>query len=463
MNKDLPQKTLKKNVKNQPMPFRLENPGKEINEEKIFTTLKENLEEYKKMFDNSNEPKYLYWDKFKFKFPSDSELSTEDKWYLVRQLRNLSSIEIPVKSGNEKHFKWLKLPSSDELLHKIDMFAGGRLFNKNLNISPTNKNTFLNRGIIEEAIASSQLEGAHTTRKAARDFLVSKRSPKNESEQMILNNYKTINAIADSFKNQKLSRSLLFEMHSMLTENTVNKTEQHRFRKDNDEIIVQGQIGSEEYTTHVPPNEDFVEKNIDDLIKYANDLDEKFSHPITKAIFLHFWIGYLHPFTDGNGRLARAIFYWYLLRKDYWTFMYLPISTILKKSPLQYAMAYIYTEQDNLDITYFYDFNIQKIIQAIGEFEQYLDTKLDENRIIDSSLDKSFDLNDRQKQLIHYLVSDRDPSLSITSYSILHSVTRQTAEKDLKYLEKNKLIYSKKSGKYVKYYPTEKLMAEFSK
>ena len=178
---------------------------------------------------------------------------------------------------------------------------------------------------------------------------------------------------------------MLFELHRMLTYKTVSREEQGRFRKDQDHIVVSGQIGSQEYITHLPPTEMFVKKEIGRLIDYANDQNgEKFIHPIIKAIFLHFWFGYLHPFTDGNGRLARALFYWYLLRKGYWTVMYLPISLVIKRAPVQYAMAYIYSEQDAHDATYFFDFHIRKIMQAMNDFNEYVSRKISENRKIDN-------------------------------------------------------------------------------
>jgi len=318
-NKNLGGKTFKKSKTSGVLPqvFRLEKPNdKEKNWDKVFSLFIQKQEKYKKLLDDSNEPRYIYWDKFKFKFASDEELTVEEKWYLIRQIRNLSSSEVPVKSEPGPFFKWTRLSCVDEHLHKVDMFAGGRLFNKSSILLPTKRNTLLS---IEEAIASSQLEGAHTTRKAAKEFLFNKRAPRNESEYMILNNYKTINAIAEEYKNQNLSRDLLFEIHAMLTDNTVDKSEQHRFRKNSDEIIVQGQIGSEEYITHVPPSENFVNEQIDKLIDYANDVDHKFIHPVIKAIVLHFWIGYLHPFTDGNGRAARLLTQLLLYRMN-WDF-----------------------------------------------------------------------------------------------------------------------------------------------
>lgn len=185
-------------------------------------------------------------------------------------------------------------------------------------------------------------------------------------------------------------------------------------------------------------------------------------HPIIKAIFLHFWFGYLHPFTDGNGRLARALFYWYLLRENYWTFMYLPISMVIKRAPIQYAMAYIYSEQDSYDATYFFDFHIRKIMQALNDFNEYVSRKILENKEIDRIVSKDVHLVDRQKYLIHHLISENDIYITITSHATLNSISRQTAAKDIKQLEKTGLIIGTREGKYIKYRATQKLLEMFS-
>lgn len=439
--------------------FYLEKPdlGK-IDKGKIIEKLEKLGEKFTQFLQSVNEPRYLYWDEVKYKQIPET-LNPEEAWYLVKQFRTYISRLTVIKTEKGDYLKWIRLPYVDEFLHRIDVSSGGQIFASMDVMSESNKQKYISRGILEEAIASSQLEGAHTTRQAAKEMITEKRKPRSKDEQMILNNYHTIIKIDEDYKKQPLSETILFELHRMITYNTVPKEEQGRYRKNQDEIVVRGPIGGQEYITHIPPGENFIKEEIKRLIEYANDENnEKFIHPIIKAIFIHFWFGYLHPFTDGNGRIARALFYWYLLRKEYWTFMYLPISTVIKRAPTQYAMAYIYSEQDAYDITYFFDFHIRKIMQALNDFNEYVSKKILENKEIDKMVSKDIHLVDRQKYLIHHLISEDNTYITISSHAALNNISRQTAAKDIKQLEKRELILGKREGKYIKYRASQKLL-----
>jgi len=438
--------------------YLLEKPNiSKIGGDKVADLLGENSSELFEYFEKANEPKYLYWDKIKRK-SLPNIVSHEEFWFLLKRLRKFSSKKTVLKAESGDFFTWFRLSYTEEYLHKIDIHSGGQMFGLYETISDVHKQKFMSRGIIEEAIASSQLEGAHTTRKAAKKMIMENREPKTESEKMIINNYKTMSALDEEYKKRDLDVDMLFELHSMLTEGTVDPSEQFRFRRNKDEVIVGGQLGNKEYIAHIPPKEKFVKQEILRLINYANDLEQvKFVHPVIKAIFIHFWVGYLHPFVDGNGRLARALFYWYLLRKNYWSFVYLPISTMIKKSPTQYAKAYIYTEQDDFDLTYFYDYHIRKILQALEEFNKYAEKQVLENRKIDGLLKDKIDLNDRQKHLIHYLLADPEGYTTTVSHKTVNGIHRQTAARDLVQLQRHGLLTKKRSGKYVHFIPTAKL------
>lgn len=213
--------------------------------------------------------------------------------------------------------------------------------------------------------------------------------------------------------------------------------------------------------TYIALDREFVEEQIPHLIKFANDEnDQQFIHPLKKAIMLHFWIGLLHPFEDGNGRLARILFYWYMLRKGYWTFSYLSLSERILNSPAQYADAYIYSEQDEYDLNYSIHYNITKLKLAREQFQLYIKEKIAENRQAMHIIQSGFKFNYRQLQLLQYLAKDEQRYTNLSSYHNIHSsIGYVTAVSDLKKLTKEGFLKKVKNGRNVYYYPTAKVRA----
>lgn len=406
---------------------------------------------------------YSHWEKIKH-WEAPDGIQPIEIWATIKFIRNkvLDKKESVVKDETGNSFTWISwLPGLEQFLHEVDMKLGGNLF-VNTQLSDEMQHRLLSRGIMEEAIASSQLEGAHTSRKAAKRIILEGIKPRNKSEQMIVNNYKAMRLIEDELKNKKIDEETLFNLHRILTVDTLEESDIGRYRKDADDIIV-GDDGSRNEIYHVPPKEDFVKKDINRFIEYANNelLDASFVHPVIKAIIIHFWFGYLHPFVDGNGRMARALFYWYLLREKYWAFGYLPLSKIIKNSPAQYRDAYIYTEQDDSDLTYFIDYNLKKIIQAMREFEVYAERKWKENSNMTKIARGKHQLNDRQIQLLRYYYKNKDATTSATTHMKVNETSRLTAMKDLKGLEDRGFVTSKKIGRTVFYYATDKVAVLF--
>lgn len=441
------------------MLYKLKKPNlSKAKEKKALKTLFEQGKEATLIFSliqKTFQPEYLYWDKVKYK-TLPKNISKEEFWLMVKTIRRAQSIKSPIKDKGGDYFTWIKLLELEEFFHEIDLNTGGSLFISKKDVDEKNKQKLISRGIMEEAIASSQLEGANTTRKVAKQFLREGRKPRNESEQMILNSYKTMQLIESEYKNKKIGLDIILELHSIITKdiNSIPEDERGVFRKDKDEIIV-----SDSYEIYYEaPKISFAKNELERFIKFANDeLAGPFIHPVIKAIMLHFWIGYLHPFTDGNGRLARTMFYWYLLKKDYWAFSYLPISKVIKESPVQYGNAYIYSEQDDLDLTYFIDYNIRKIKISIKEFEKYLERKSKENLKMNKLSRIKYNLNERQIQLLQYLSEDKNEKTSLNVHMNIYQVTKMTAIKDLKNLEELEFLTSKKQGRNVYYYATDKI------
>lgn len=440
---------------------KIENPDISGVDNKKVTGLFQN-EKVRALVRKSFSP-YVHWEKVKHWPPNDGVTNLE-LWAVIKSLRSVFDRKnTVVKNENGTFFSWTPwIPQLEQFLHEIDMQLGGNLFLSGNQISDELQHRLLSRGVMEEAIASSQLEGAHTSRKAAKQILLEGRKPKNKDEQMIVNNYQAMRLIETEMKNKKLDQEFLFSLHNILTKDTLEKSEIARYRKDDDEIVV-GDDGAKNEIYHIPPKEAFVKREIKRFIAYANNelQDAVFTHPVIKAIIIHFWIGYLHPFVDGNGRMARALFYWYLLREKYWAFGYLPLSKAIKNSPSQYRDAYMYTEQDDNDLTYFIEYNINKINQAMREFEVYAERKWKENTRMAKIARDKYQLNDRQIQLLRYYYKNKDVTTSITTQMKVYETSRITAMKDLRGLESQGFLTSKKVGRTVYYHATEKITGLF--
>jgi len=243
---------------------------------------------------------YLYWDKVKYMAPKGTDKQV--LWQAVKIQRLLNAQDI--KFGNYTfHFTVTK--NMLALLHNFDMNLGGSLGTKSI-IPATDKNYYLISSIMEEAIASSQMEGASTTRRIAKDMLRKKLKPINKSQQMIVNNYETISKISKD-KQADFTIEGLLNIHRSIANKTLdNPEEEGVFRKNDDIFVVDGITG---HVAHTPPSFTEIDAMIKDLCIFANnDNSENFIHPIIKGIIIHFVLAYIHPFVDGNGRTARSFF-----------------------------------------------------------------------------------------------------------------------------------------------------------
>jgi Fic family protein len=295
------------------------------------------------------------------------------------------------------------------------------------------KKRYLVSSIMDEAIASSQIEGAVTTRKQAKEMLRKNIKPKNKSEQMILNNYITIKHIVD-IKDEPITTEKLLEIHQLISNQTLaDKKDEGAFRSDNDVKVIDVSNGK---IVHSPPDYQDISKLMEEVFLFFNkDKNGQFIHPIVKGCIVHFMIGFIHPFADGNGRTARALFYWYLLKNGYWLTEYLSISRLIVKSKAQYARAYQYTELDENDLTYFIIYNIKTMQLAFDGLIEYIQLKTNEKRQI-LNFQKIKGINQRQAQILKWVFEDPDLMFSVKEIETRLTTSNQTARTDLTELVK---------------------------
>ncbi len=392
--------------------------------------------------------KYMHWDKLRYHDPPKG-LTAEEWWAAVKISRRALYRELPFTDTNGKPFQYAPFDLIYEQLHEIDVNAGGAFRGGASLNTPGIKDAVYMKSLLEEAITSSQLEGAATTRVVAKDMLMSGRRPRNHSEQMIQNNYQAM-AFIRAMGQTSISKEIIFELQSILTLGTLeDSTDQGHFRRPDDPIKVIDNIDFK--VLHEPPRADELENRVQLLCDFGNAVHEKpFIHPVLKAIILHFQLAYDHPFVDGNGRTARALFYWAMKKNNYWLCEYLSISSILRGAPAKYGRAFLYTETDDNDLTYFILFHLRVIRQAIDQLHQNLEKESLKLRRAENLLRDSktvHDLNNRQMAILEHALRHPHQRYTFKSHQRANNLSYQTARTDLLELAQLKLLDSSKQGK----------------
>lgn len=326
--------------------------------------------------------KYNHWDKFKWRVDRGDDENLA--WLATKIARKAISKPLTILQGqNESYFSYCIPNSLLAQLHQIDtMIGGGYTLSNNdfLVSSDAEKDQYLVKSLMmEEAITSSQLEGASTTRKVAKQILEDNLKPKNKSQQMIVNNFLLMKEVLARQKDD-LSVEMILELHKIATFKAIENQAIPGQLRNNDDICV-GDSYNESF--YQPPASESLNQRLVSLCTFANESHSRedadnFIHPIIKAIILHFMIGYIHPFGDGNGRTARALFYWSMLRSGYWLFEYVSISKLIQEQRNAYDTAFIYTETDDFDLTYFIYNQVEVIIKAIAALKTHINQKKQE-------------------------------------------------------------------------------------
>jgi Fic family protein len=172
----------------------------------------------------------------------------------------------------------------------------------------------------------------------------------------------------------------------------------------------------------------------------------RYIHPLLKGILLHYFVGYIHPFFDGNGRAARAMFYFKSMKNELNYIQLLSVSAYLKEHGAQYEKAFQKVVQNDFDVTYFIDFCLESIHSALIVVSKKVEYLLKVNK-----LQKKSELSSNQIGLLQRMALHKFRTISIEEYARQIEMSREVARKELKRLHEMGLLMESKEGKKLVY------------
>ena len=406
-------------------------------------------------FASLDDSAYLHWDKLRHLSPPDG-LSVRE-WWLALKLKRLGSrLEFPeLRAIDGRTLSVSRHARMDAGVATMDRLLAGRIELPEVTRDGATRDQYVVSSLMEEAIHSSLFEGAVSTREAAKDMLRSNRRPTTRDERMILNNYRAMTRLREMAKSP-LTEAMVLELHRTVTEGTLDNPAMagHIQRPGESRIrIVDDRVNR---VVHTPPSAEHLPERMHRLIEFANADDvsnDQFVHPVLRSILLHFQLAYDHPFHDGNGRTARALFYWSMLRRGYWLVEFFSISRLLYRSRSPYELAYLQVESDEQDATYFVLQQLEVLQQAIDGLYRYVERKSRAQRLLRQHLQGREDLNHRQLALLDHALRNPDALYTHESHANSHRVSTITARSDLQDLVRRKWLNQSKSGKRLVYQP----------
>ncbi|WP_347357288.1 Fic family protein [Bdellovibrio sp.] len=362
---------------------------------------------------------------------SSNWVETKNK---IMRFRKVGAIPLFLKSIDKK-FWFYPADCIYKKAHEIEKL--GLALHEKINKESAFASDFLVNATIEEAITSAIYEGANSTRAKAKELIEKQTPPKNKDEWMLLNNYKALMWIKENHS-APVSEKLINDIHAIVTKNTLTEDDINfsgKYRNDKVFVTSGREIRHEgvEYT------------KLGEVVPEAIELVTKsprYFPSLLKGILLHYFISYIHPYFDGNGRTARTLFYYKAIKNDLKFVELLSVSAYLKNHGKQYERSFEKVVQNDLDITYFIDFNLDALEEALKKVAEKVDFLV---KI--KSIQEGLELSDQQIGLLQKLALHRFRSYDIESYADSIGKSREIARQELKKLADVGLLDESREGK----------------
>lgn len=399
----------------------------------------------KEAFDFLNSPtwikhtheNYRTLDEIKYRL-KDTDLAKTDWEELKKNFikyRKTSCVPLFLESIQKKFWFF----SADCITKKAEQLEkrGTQLHQKIIQNSNFKEEFFLD-SMVEEAITSAIYEGANSTRAQAQELIATERVPKNKDEWMLINNYRAMQWIKEN-RNKSLSTELIKEVHEIVTKNTLEVDDANfsgRFR--NDPVYVRSSLNE---VKHEGVKYELVESSLIEAIQITTN-NQRYFPAVIKGILLHYFIASVHPFFDGNGRTARAIFYFKAMKNNLSFLELLSVSAYLKNHGKQYEKSFEKVIENDFDITYFIDFNLDALLKAIEAVEKKVDYLISL-----TTLREKLKISENQLGLLQRLALNKFKKITIEEYAIRIDKSREIARQELKQLSKLRLLVEEKAGK----------------
>ncbi len=250
---------------------------------------------------------------------------------------------------------------------------------------------------------------------------------------------------------KKLTIQRLFDWHSSLFPTGkmgMQKIRVGKFRNDakGRMQVVSGVLGKE--TIHYQaPNAESIEKEMNVFLEWLNENQQSTKQeidPFIKAAIAHFWFLTIHPFEDGNGRIARAIADMMLARADQTKQRFYSMSSQIRLKRKEYYAILEHSQKQTIDITDWLNWFLNCLLEALYSSDTIIKKVVEKYNFWDKNNQVSF--NQRQRLILNKLLDNFYGNLTSSKYAKLTKCLKDTALRDIQDLIQKKILQKTEAG-----------------
>ena len=317
---------------------------------------------------------------------------------------------------------------------------------------------FIERATLEslilDVVDTSRIEGEFLNPELVRSSIARKLGIENADFLKTPRNIEGIvDVILDATQNfdQPLTKTRLLGWHNSLFQTGFSgyqRIDVAQYRSGGMKVV-SGNFGREKIHFEAP-SADRVPHEMEQFLNWLNN--DTSLDLVLKSIIAHFWFVTIHPFDDGNGRIARAILDMWLAKSDHSNIRFYSLSNQIFKEHKHYHRIIEQTQKGTSDITRYLAWFLGCFERALTAREQNLQIILDKAHFWDRH--KSTNINDRQRFVINFLYDNYNNEvgfLRTSTYAKLAKCSTDTALRDLQDLVAKQMLKAEDTGKKTNY------------
>lgn len=338
-----------------------------------------------------------------------------------------------------------KYSITNKTLKNIGVIDASREVILNAPLIPVWEARFRREAIERTIHYGTHIEGNNLSLENVQEVLDGKEVIARERDIQEVLNYRNVLKYIDSIsenenKDFTISNETLLDIHKLVTERVLPEESSGKFRVR--QVVIRNSLTGE--ISYTPPPAAEVPYLVEDLISWINDTESKELHPVIKAGIVHYELARIHPFVDGNGRVARALATLVLFLDNYDIKKFFSLEEYFDADPMNYYITLQTVSNQKVldnherDLTPWLDYFVEGVAIELNKIKERV-RKISLDSRVKDSLGEQLTLNERQMLIMEFL--HRHKSMQNKDFrKILPDYSDDTVLRELRFLMQKGLI-----------------------